>query len=152
MSFARMSVLSRKPCCTSWLLFGVMELYLGIMLHLRTIICRQLGTVLWHLNSLKQSCPIFVLSATAWLGALQISFVFNRCSLWHTLCWVSPDRVFAQGVTVSNFSDPVAGKPSYAGLLRTSTVTNRISRDPPEMGFYKLRPANKTDDLCQSWQ
>lgn len=31
-----------------------MEIYLGITLHLRTIICQQLGTVLWHLNSLKK--------------------------------------------------------------------------------------------------
>ena len=30
--------------------------------------------------------------------------------------------------------------------------SHRTSRDPPERGFYKLRRANKTDHLCQSWQ
>ena len=31
-----------------------------------------------------------------------------------------------------------------------STLKNQISEEEEE--FYKLRPANKTDHLCQSWQ
>ena len=30
--------------------------------------------------------------------------------------------------------------------------TQVVVQTPPERGFYKLRPANKTDHLCQSWQ
>ena len=42
-------------------------------------------------------------------------------------------------------------------VLVTVAVTitprgKRISRDRPDRDFYKLRPANKTDHLCQSWQ
>ena len=61
------------------------------------------------------------------------------------------------------------GHASRAGALRVATApmracygshikyaprkpSHRTSRDPPERGFYKLRPANKTDHLCQSWQ
>ena len=40
---------------------------------------------------------------------------------------------------------------TYGRSDRKRTVA-RTLQTSPRLGFYKLRPANKTDHLCQSWQ
>ena len=44
------------------------------------------------------------------------------------------------------------GGHSLNAYCHGSLLSHRMSRDHQERGFYKLRPANKTDHLCQSWQ